>query len=89
MPHPPTDECYEEHCLIHNEDEKVDENTFWCCYECFHVFQTKQDLIDAELKVLTEMSMLPHWGKEQLLKLPFKFQLLQQIPSCPHCTHDW
>ncbi len=33
-----------DHCYFHNEDEPVTEDSFKVCYNCFHVYQTIDEL---------------------------------------------
>lgn len=35
-----------DHCYFHNEDELVTATSYKVCYNCFHVFQTMEELID-------------------------------------------
>lgn len=89
-PHKPGPSCLGTHCYYHNVDEYigVKRNSYYIvCFECNHVFQTEQELIDAVNKSLEEMaeqSVREGWE-------PFEFTPVTKgddIRACPFCIHD-
>jgi hypothetical protein len=80
-----TDCVQVEHCISHDEDEKITSGTFKVCFECFHVFPTIKDLVDAEEAMRKEMADA---GYETYKKNLSVFSTLE-IRSCPFCSHDW
>lgn len=42
-------------CQWHYVEEFIDDDTFQVCPECFHVYQTEQDLLDAHNVQLASM----------------------------------
>lgn len=60
------------HCWIHDVDEP-EEGAFRVCGECFHVFMTAEELIQADSK----------WYEDGRRNDP------ERIWSCPLCTHDF
>lgn len=64
------------HCFIHHENEPVPDDVYLVCGECFHVYATAQDLINAYERVTEEM------GSRQT-------RPADEIMSCPHCVHDF
>jgi hypothetical protein len=65
-----------EHCEIHHVDEPGDD-VYRYCLECNHVFPTEQALQRDDLEIRKQYEDSPEI-------LP-----VDQIHSCPHCTHDW
>ena len=65
-------------CFWH-EVEEDDTNAFRVCGECFHVFPTRADLIQAHLTLLLECR-IPHdrLDVDSLV-----------ISYCPMCAHDF
>lgn len=79
MPHEPTDACRDDHCAYHNDDEPATKETYRICAECFHAFQTAEDLQNAYVDQMVAIDpavsrALPHPNR---------------ILFCPLCTHDW
>lgn len=74
-----------DHCYYHNEDEPITSTTFKFCGECFHVFPTIKDLVDAEEAMRADFNS--HAGTIQ--KLPTSVFSTLEIKSCPFCSHDW
>lgn len=64
-------------CSIHNVDEPRDDDTFQVCFECNHVYQTEQDLLDSH------NADLVLYGEEPRSELGFlRF-------FCGECVHDF
>ena len=74
-----------DHCLSHDEDEKVTFTTFKVCFECFHVFQTLKELVDAE-----EIAR-DNWNQAPRNAWPVGVSVFAtaEIKACPYCNHDW
>lgn len=67
-------DCYSHYCW-----EKVAERPFLICGECFHVFNTAEELVEDDRKARQEF-MVPDVAKP---RDP------DQIFCCPHCVHDF
>lgn len=66
------------YCAIHNVQEPATDSTYRVCFECGHVYETKQDLIDIEYE--TAQSYGDHiFPKTNAASILF----------CPLCLHDW
>lgn len=81
MPHHAEEACKNVHCYSHEEDEP-DDPCYRVCGECFHVFPTAADLVrdhNAEVQV-----MMAKWGGSLLVAAD-----VEEIFSCPWCSHDW
>lgn len=64
------------HCWTHHVDEPTTDSTYRVCGECLHVFETAQDLVDADALVWLEMGE-PRRNKPE------------DIFCCPYCVHDF
>lgn len=62
-------------CFIHHEHEIPLTEPHWVCFECGHVYQTEQDLVDDEFTA----------NGGDIEKLPNA----DDITFCPWCLHDW
>lgn len=69
-------------CFFHGNEEFVESVSFKHCFECQHVFQTEQELVDADYEV------------RKFLRDKFDRGLTKKLDSgsidiCPLCTHDF
>jgi hypothetical protein len=62
-------------CVEHYRHEPADEKTYRVCGECWHAFQTEEELIDEFNKVLPSEVRSVNSGT--------------QVFACPHCAHDF
>jgi hypothetical protein len=62
-------------CQVHWRYEDTTD-AYRTCRECFHVFPTAQALLDDTEELWNELGYEP-------------IRDVEQIYSCPHCTHDW
>lgn len=82
--HPITDACLTVHCWIHDVDEFETPTTYRVCFECKHVYQAEQELVDAYNRVVTEMNAS---GKgEEPISLRAS---AEEIYFCQLCMHDF
>ena len=65
-------------CVIHNVEEVAYTDTYRECGECWHVFQTEEDLINAALAVGYPI----HFTSDRPLTG-------DTIYACPECAHDF
>lgn len=72
-----------EHCYAHNVDEPSRPDDYRTCGECFHVFRTEQELIEAWLATVAPVI---HDGRPTE---PVAIPTGEQIYACPHCVHDF
>lgn len=71
-------------CCAHGVDEPWAEDDFKFCYECWHVFRTEQDLVDAHNRSVRE-DQLYFKGTDMLVLATSA----DTIYSCPYCIHDF
>jgi len=64
-------------CQIHHVIEISDENTYRECGECWHVFQTEEQLVNARNRVWEEMG-----SSHRVVKG-------NEVYACPECAHDF
>ena len=62
-------------CQIHFVMEISDENTYRECGECWHVFQTKDDLQREHDRLVAELDLTPADADD--------------VYVCPFCAHDF
>lgn len=65
-------------CMIHMECEPSRDGDFCFCPECFHVFRTPKELVDAHMEAMKRVE--PHY---------FVRPAATDIHSCPLCAHDF
>ena len=88
-PHPIHDACLPVHCWEHDVDEIQTPTSYKRCFECKHVYQTAQDLIDAYNQVVAEMNAdgARRYGAEHEPRPPRTSA--EDIYFCQHCMHDF
>lgn len=67
----------EHRCYWHNRVEPVTPSTYRVCGECFHVYETPDDLLYEECQVRASYDE------------PIAGLTVDTIYSCPLCVHDW
>jgi len=79
-PHEPASNCHIIHCYSHGIDESDNSGhaAYHRCFECTHLFQTEQDLVDAYNEMLYRISPLLS-----------PVVIGKDINSCPYCAHDF
>lgn len=63
-------------CYFHG-DEPIPPNPYQVCAECWHCFNTREDLVAEVNKVLGELGVKIHADNGNV------------IYTCPLCTHDF
>jgi cupin superfamily acireductone dioxygenase involved in methionine salvage len=77
-------------CFIHEVQEPIPEETWEVCFECKHVYVTKQDFVDAYNAVIKEMrenTQYPAADKTKLKDLTP--ERADSIGFCQFCMHDF
>lgn len=75
-------------CVHHPNEPAPTADDFTCCFECGHVFKTKEDLVKL---------VLADYKEHQKVSLQYTGQALPDMttvdpetwPMCPLCTHDF
>jgi hypothetical protein len=62
-------------CFFHGE-EPIPEGAYRVCGECWHCYNTPEDLLAEDAKMAQQYGFTPVSDPEQ-------------VPFCPLCTHDW
>lgn len=77
-------------CWSHNVNEPANEETYRICFECNHVFQTEDDLVNAHNAKVEEMRMDGPGGdfEWEVAYIPLA-QRGSDIHCCPFCIHDF
>lgn len=73
----------QQHCVSCDVDELLDEKSYQLCWECNHVYQTKEDLLREYL--LNH----PDYKRHVLYAYPLEQVQVSAITFCPLCLHDW
>lgn len=68
----------ESSCAICNKIEPVTDETYEVCFECGHVYETEQDLIDTEYETAQSY-------EDQAIPKQKGIDILY----CPLCLHDF
>lgn len=75
-------------CWSHCQIEVFTETSLRMCGECWHVFQSEQELIDAYNDNAPKEPLLAP-GDTEPTPPPEPVTSVDQIFFCPHCIHDW
>jgi hypothetical protein len=82
-------------CYHHHAYEDADP-LFRQCFECKHIYNTEQDLVDAHnSEMLYSIKYFrDHYPEEDVYPEDYVYEPLTiantaEINSCPYCIHDW
>lgn len=86
--HRPDERCATNaHCWSHNVDELDQPGDYRVCGECWHIFRTEEDLLQANKDLLEAMRIAT--PKHLRYQVPVPEASGERIYSCPFCTHDF
>lgn len=81
-------------CYFHGE-EPIPEGAYRVCGECWHCYNTAEDLIAEDNRVREDMRLHANWralGYRSYDDMASGLQpatTADNILFCPLCTHDW
>jgi hypothetical protein len=77
-------------CFIHEVQESIAEDCWEVCFECKHVYNTKQDFVDAYNAVIKEMRENTQYPAADKTKLKdITLAQADSIGFCQFCMHDF
>lgn len=85
------DQSHPDYCWYHHALEPMTATTYRVCGECFHVFETAQELVDAHNVVIDQINNEPRERGYKSMNLAARktVETVHLIYACPFCVHDF
>ena len=76
-------------CFIHMMIETSDGQQYFRCFECGHLFIHTEDLVNDHNALIREMIKAVPSDADVLEHNIRTIEQVEEICTCPHCTHDF